>query len=78
MDLPIIDEFEQTVDAFIVNLSIDQFWDAFLADDAPFFVWANFWNKEEYEGKITLANLTDWYEPLEEKFESSFGKTVLE
>ena len=77
-DLPLEDEFEQTVDAFIVNLSIEDFWDAFLDEDAPFFItmnWEKYWDIEEDAGDLNY--ITDWFEPYEEEFKTSVGKPVI-
>ena len=56
----------------VLPLSLKHFWEAFYADDAPYFTETAFIRDE----RDTLNSSTLWFEPTEETFKTSFGKPV--
>ena len=54
---------------FVVPLTIEQAWDCFLGDDAPYFI-----SHQIEEGGDKVNKVGNWGPPTEVRFESAFGK----
>ena len=65
-------DWQQDLDVVVVPLSLDQFWDAFWSDDAPYYLPARPRDPED-----KLLGYTSWGEPSA-GFETAFGKPVIE
>ena len=68
VDFPIHEDFEEVLSPIIIPLSLDEFWNAFYADDAPFDI-------EEFQNindeKDELINTTNWFAPNVTEFMTS-------
>ena len=66
------DDWEQDLDTLVVPLTLDQYWDAFWATDAPYYIEAIPLDPED-----ELHDNTGWGEPSP-GFETELGKTVIQ
>ena len=66
------DEWIIAPEILVAPLSLDQFWDAFWANDAPYFVQAMVRDEED-----TIMTVTEWGPPTE-GYEGLHGSFVLQ
>ena len=66
------DEWIIAPEILVAPLSLDQFWDAFWANDAPYFVQAMVRDEED-----TIMTVTEWGPPTE-GYEELHGSFVLQ